>query len=85
MVTGDNLHTAQQIARDCGLLKQGGTMEGPAFRALDPGALGTRLDGLEVRLMGAICTKYVLHQKRSLSYTLSRCWPGQRPQTSTRW
>lgn len=50
MVTGDNLHTAQQIAHACGLLRGEGVMEGPAFRSMEPGALAAHLDGLEVRL-----------------------------------
>jgi len=33
MVTGDNVHTAQHIARECGILTEDGiAMEGPQFR-----------------------------------------------------
>ena len=36
MVTGDNIHTAQHIARECGLLttEDAIAMEGPVFRAM---------------------------------------------------
>lgn len=35
MVTGDNIHTAKHIARECGILTDGGTaMEGPTFRSM---------------------------------------------------
>ena len=37
MVTGDNIMTARQIAKDCGILSKGGIiMEGPEFRRLTP-------------------------------------------------
>lgn len=58
MVTGDNMHTAQQIARECGLLRGGGAMEGPTFRTLDPGTLGAGLDGLEVCCCGALMIRW---------------------------
>lgn len=33
MVTGDNIHTARHIARECGILTEGGVaLEGPEFR-----------------------------------------------------
>jgi hypothetical protein len=36
MVTGDNIHTARHIARDCGIYTDGGVaLEGPAFRCVD--------------------------------------------------
>ncbi|KAF8057240.1 ACA11 [Scenedesmus sp. PABB004] len=35
MVTGDNIHTARHIARECGILTDGGlALEGPTFRAM---------------------------------------------------
>ena len=35
MVTGDNIHTAQSIAKECGILTEGGVaIEGPEFRAM---------------------------------------------------
>ncbi|KAL2320723.1 hypothetical protein Fmac_029692 [Flemingia macrophylla] len=37
MVTGDNINTARAIAKECGLLTQGGVaIEGPEFRDLSP-------------------------------------------------
>lgn len=35
MVTGDNIHTAKHIARECGILTEGGrAIEGPTFRSM---------------------------------------------------
>lgn len=35
MVTGDNIHTAKHIARECGILTDGGiALEGPQFRRM---------------------------------------------------
>ena len=35
MVTGDNIHTAQSIAKECGILTEGGVAkEGPDFRSM---------------------------------------------------
>ena len=35
MVTGDNVHTAKHIARECGVLTEGGrAIEGPVFRSM---------------------------------------------------
>ena len=35
MVTGDNIHTAKHIARECGILTEGGiALEGPKFRTM---------------------------------------------------
>ena len=35
MVTGDNVHTAKHIARECGILSDTGiAMEGPIFRSM---------------------------------------------------
>jgi Ca2+-transporting ATPase len=37
MVTGDNINTAKAIARECGILTEGGVaIEGPEFRNLSP-------------------------------------------------
>ena len=35
MVTGDNIHTAKSIAKECGILTEGGVaIEGPDFRSM---------------------------------------------------
>ena len=50
MVTGDNIDTAKAIARECGILTEGGlAMEGPAFRRLTPRQLDEVLPRLQVR------------------------------------
>jgi magnesium-transporting ATPase (P-type) len=49
MVTGDNIETAKAIARECGILTEGGlAMEGPDFRKLTPAALDEILPYLQV-------------------------------------
>eukprot|EP00753_Platysulcus_tardus_P006997 PLAT14760.1.p2 GENE.PLAT14760.1~~PLAT14760.1.p2 ORF type:complete len:1060 (-),score=639.07 PLAT14760.1:215-3394(-) len=49
MVTGDNLHTACAIARDCGILTEGGvSLEGPEFRRMTPAELDAVLPKLQV-------------------------------------
>jgi len=49
MVTGDNIHTARHIARECGILTEGGlTLEGPAFRAMAEEELVPLLPKLQV-------------------------------------
>ncbi|KAG2453779.1 hypothetical protein HYH02_001989 [Chlamydomonas schloesseri] len=50
MVTGDNIHTAQHIARECGLLTDGDAiaMEGPVFRAMPAAELIPLLPRLRV-------------------------------------
>lgn len=49
MVTGDNVHTAQHIARECGILTEGGlALEGPNFRAMPEQELVRLLPRLQV-------------------------------------
>lgn len=49
MVTGDNIHTAQAIARQCGILTTSGiAMEGPDMRVLTPKQLDEHLPRLQV-------------------------------------
>jgi Ca2+-transporting ATPase len=44
MVTGDNLETATAIAKECGILVDGGlVMEGPDFRRLPPGEMDAKV------------------------------------------
>ena len=54
MVTGDNVHTAKHIARECGILSDGGlAMEGPEFRALPDDELKAMLPRLQVTACSA--------------------------------
>ena len=51
MVTGDNIHTAQHIARDCGILDEstgGFAMEGPQFRNTPRDEMMKKLPQLQV-------------------------------------
>lgn len=51
MVTGDNIHTAQHIARECGILDESGfAMEGPEFRNVPRKEMMERLGKLQVLL-----------------------------------
>ena len=50
MVTGDNQHTARQIAEECGILTPGGlVLEGPVFRQMPEAELLAALPSLQVR------------------------------------
>jgi P-type Ca2+ transporter type 2C len=49
MVTGDNIHTAQHIARECGILDDTGfAMEGPTFRNIPREEMKKRVGKLQV-------------------------------------
>jgi len=49
MVTGDNLETAVAIAKECGILTDGGTvLTGSDFRAMTPAQLDKALPTLQV-------------------------------------
>ncbi|KAK7219578.1 hypothetical protein V2G26_007581 [Clonostachys chloroleuca] len=48
MVTGDNIITAQAIAKECGIFTGGIVMEGPVFRKLSEEAMNETLPKLEV-------------------------------------
>jgi magnesium-transporting ATPase (P-type) len=49
MVTGDNVNTARAIARQCGILTEGGmVVEGPAFRRMTPHEVDAILPRLQV-------------------------------------
>ena len=49
MVTGDNVHTAESIARECGILTEGGlALEGPRFRNMPRQELMPLLPKLQV-------------------------------------
>lgn len=50
MVTGDNVHTAKHVARECGILTEGGrVIEGPVFRSMPGEDLIPMLPKLQVR------------------------------------
>jgi hypothetical protein len=49
MVTGDNIHTARHIARDCGILTDDGiALEGPNFRHMPANELLPLLPKMQV-------------------------------------
>jgi Ca2+-transporting ATPase len=51
MVTGDNIHTARHIAKECGILTEGGiALEGPKFRELPEEEMLKLLPRLQVSL-----------------------------------
>jgi hypothetical protein len=61
MVTGDNIHTAKHIARECGILSEGGlAMEGPDFRAKSEEELMQLLPQLQVLARSSPADKLVL-------------------------
>ena len=52
MVTGDNIHTARRIARECGILTEGGlALEGPKFREMSEEQIVELLPRLQVVLL----------------------------------
>jgi Ca2+-transporting ATPase len=56
MVTGDNIHTARHIARECGILTEGGlALEGPEFRRMPEEELLPKLKDLQVCLFVCFC------------------------------
>ncbi len=61
MVTGDNIHTAKHIARECGIMTEHGVaMEGPEFRALTNEQLIEIIPTLEVLARSSPEDKYRL-------------------------
>ena len=49
MVTGDNIHTARHIAKECGILSEDGlALEGPVFRKMPEAELIPLLPKLQV-------------------------------------
>jgi len=69
MVTGDNIHTARHIARDCGILTdEGVALEGPNFRNMPAHELLPLLPKLQV---GAACCGL-----RTAQCCTPLCFPG---------
>lgn len=61
MVTGDNIETAKAIAKECGILTEGGmAMEGPDFRKLTPKQLDEILPKLQVLARSSPDDKHTL-------------------------
>ena len=90
MVTGDNVHTAECIARDCGILTDGGlAMEGPIFRSMPEDQLLPLLPRLQVcprHLLPSRLQPFHLQQGSSFAKTacrvcirISACCVGKLP------
>ena len=61
MVTGDNVHTACHIARECGILTEGGVaLEGPEFRRMEEAELMSLLPRLQVLARSSPKDKHLL-------------------------
>ncbi|KAF0696122.1 Aste57867_13098 [Aphanomyces stellatus] len=61
MVTGDNIHTARAIAKQCGILTDKGVaLEGPDFRKMDKGDLKALLPKLQVLARSSPDDKHML-------------------------
>jgi Ca2+-transporting ATPase len=64
MVTGDNIDTAEAIAREAGILTEGGlSMEGKDFRVLTPAQLDEILPRLQVLARSSPEDKHILVQR----------------------
>ncbi|KAK5579297.1 hypothetical protein RB653_008978 [Dictyostelium firmibasis] len=68
MLTGDNILTAKNIARECGILKDGGVaIEGPQFRLLTDDQLDTIIPHLQVIARCSPTDKFrLVHRLRDL-------------------
>jgi magnesium-transporting ATPase (P-type) len=61
MVTGDNIDTAKAIAKECGILTEGGVaLEGSEFRTMTPAALDEILPRLQVLARSSPTDKHLL-------------------------
>eukprot|EP01113_Clastostelium_recurvatum_P039548 TRINITY_DN604_c0_g1_i1.p1 TRINITY_DN604_c0_g1~~TRINITY_DN604_c0_g1_i1.p1 ORF type:complete len:1064 (-),score=338.27 TRINITY_DN604_c0_g1_i1:106-3297(-) len=64
MVTGDNIVTAENIARKCGILTEGGIcMEGPKFRELSTDQMDRILPNLQVLARSSPTDKQILVER----------------------
>lgn len=61
MVTGDNINTAKAIARECGILTEGGiAIEGPEFRNLSPEQMKDIIPRIQVMARSLPLDKHTL-------------------------
>ncbi|KAB5551752.1 hypothetical protein DKX38_009063 [Salix brachista] len=61
MVTGDNINTAKAIAKECGILTEGGVaIEGPEFRAMNPRQMGEIIPKIQVMARSLPLDKHTL-------------------------
>lgn len=61
MVTGDNMNTARAIAKNCGILTEGGTsIEGPVYRCMTPKEADETLRTVQVMARSSPDDKYLL-------------------------
>jgi len=72
MVTGDNIHTARHIAKECGILTEGGiALEGPKFRELPEEEMLKLLPRLQVSHANYSCEPHAVNE-RVYAVTLNR-------------
>ncbi|XVE90799.1 hypothetical protein DITRI_Ditri20bG0105600 [Diplodiscus trichospermus] len=70
MVTGDNINTAKAIARECGILTDGGlAIEGPTFREMNPQQMEETIPKLQVMARSSPMDKHklVTHLRKEFS------------------
>ncbi|XP_027349217.1 putative calcium-transporting ATPase 11, plasma membrane-type isoform X2 [Abrus precatorius] len=61
MITGDNIHTARAIAKECGLLTEGGVaIEGPDFRNMSPEQMKDVIPTIQVMARSSPLDKHKL-------------------------
>ena len=84
MVTGDNSVTATAIAKECGILREGGlVMEGPVFRGLTPDQLDLLLPRLAVLARSSPKDKNILVRRLNGNLPATRAeWEEEHPGAS---
>ena len=84
MVTGDNRITAEAIARECGILRDGSVViEGPDFRALTPSSLDELLPLLAVMARSSPKDKNMLVRRLNGNLPRNReDWEAEHPDAS---